>query len=84
VGKYGRFTGGTHFKRIKKHIDVKRVIEERATDEQLIILAELGLRFQKNAISYKRAQQLIDIKQKETKWKIQLNTRLQKWQNPLN
>lgn len=47
-----------------KTIKTKRVIEPRATDEQLAILKELGLNFQKNSISEKKAAKLIEIKHK--------------------
>ena len=59
MGKYGRFTGGTHFKRVKKRVNVKKVIEPRASEEQLVVLKLLGLNFQANSISAKKANQLI-------------------------
>ena len=65
MGKYGRYNGGTHFKYLKnKEVQTKKVIEPRATDEQLELLKSFGLNFQKNSISYKRAEELITIKQK--------------------
>jgi len=60
MGKYGKFTGGSHFKHLKKKVSTKRVIETRASSEQLAILKTLGLSFQENSISAKKAQQLID------------------------
>lgn len=67
MGKYGRYNGGTHFKYLKKKaVQTKKVIEPRATDEQLELLKSFGLNFQKNSISYKRANELIMIKQRES------------------
>ncbi len=60
MGKYGRFTGGTHFKHLKKKVKTKRVIEPRATKEQLKILKDLGLNFQENSISKTKATKLIE------------------------
>ncbi len=69
MGKYGRFNGGTHFKYLKKSLNFKKVKEPRASSEQLIRLKELGLNFQQNSISYKKAEHL--IKTLELKGKIQ-------------
>lgn len=71
MGKYGRFTGGTHFKYLKKKVKIKKSIEPRATIEQLIELKELGLNFQKDSISQSKAKELIqrlkgEVKHKQT------------------
>lgn len=59
--KYGRFTGGTHFKKMKnRKFNPKKVKQVMVTIEQLEILKSHDLSFQLNSMTKIKAQELID------------------------
>lgn len=61
MGNYGRFIGGTHFKKLKnRKFNPKKVKHEMVTQYQIDTLKLLGLSFQLNSMSRDKATKLIE------------------------